>query len=130
MFWNFVVFYFKYVEQCLAPKHLSEIELHNNRCHFRAFQLELHIPDTKNIEIRSVVAKLQLSENRKKLQNRVLDTSDSPSTLGPTVVQGAQCRDMEQCSEQPLRYHMHPIGNHDFRQNVQILHFWSRARCS
>ena len=86
MFWNFEVFYFKYVEQCLAPKHLSEIELHNNRCHFRAFQLELHIPDTKNVEIHSVVAKLQLSEVGKKTENHYFFRLESPSTLGPTVV--------------------------------------------
>ena len=46
----------------LAPENLSEIEVHNCRCHFRGFQLELHIVDTKNFEIGSVVAKLQLSE--------------------------------------------------------------------
>ena len=46
----------------LALERLSEIEPHNCRCYFRGFQLELHIVDTKNFEIGSVVAKLQLLE--------------------------------------------------------------------
>ena len=35
-----------------APENLSEIEARNYRCHFRAFQLELHIVDAKNFEYR------------------------------------------------------------------------------
>ena len=46
----------------LALEHLSEIEPHNCRCYFRGFQLELAIVNTKNFEIGSVVAKLQLLE--------------------------------------------------------------------
>ena len=47
----------------LAPENLSEIVVHNCRYHFCAFQPELDIVDTKNFEIGSVVAKLQLFEN-------------------------------------------------------------------
>ena len=54
---------FQKIKKRLAPENLSEIEVHNCRCHFRGFQLELHIVDTKNFEIGSVVAKLQLFEN-------------------------------------------------------------------
>ena len=44
----------------LAAENLSEIEVHNYcRYHFRGFQIGLHIIDTKNFEIGSVVAKLQ-----------------------------------------------------------------------
>ena len=46
----------------LLPENLSEMEVHNCRCHFRAFQLELDILGTKNIEIGSVGTKLQLFE--------------------------------------------------------------------
>ena len=46
----------------LAPENLSEIEVHNCRSHFRGFQLELHIVDTKNFEIGSVVEKLHRFE--------------------------------------------------------------------
>ena len=43
----------------LAPVHLSEIDAHNCRCQFRAFQRELQILGTKKFEIGSVVEKLQ-----------------------------------------------------------------------
>ena len=55
----------------LAHENLSEIEVHNCRCHFRAFQPELDIVDTKNFEIGSVVKKLQpfeVGQNRPKIK--------------------------------------------------------------
>ena len=47
----------------LAPVHLSEIDAHNCRCQFRAFQRELQILGTKKFEIGPVVEKLHRFEN-------------------------------------------------------------------
>ena len=54
-FWIFLKFASR-----LLPENLSEMEVHNCRCHFRAFQLELAILGTENIGNGPVVAKLQL----------------------------------------------------------------------
>ena len=56
------------------------------RCHFRAFQLKLFILDIQNFGNGPVVKKLQLFENAKFSKNHHFFLSDSPSTLGPTVV--------------------------------------------
>ena len=61
-FEKFVCNIYKKTTKRLAPENLSEIEVRNYRCHFRGFQIELHIVDTKNFEIGSVVEKLQLFE--------------------------------------------------------------------
>ena len=48
-----------------------ECKISTYRCHFRAFQLELDNPDTKNFQIGSVVKKLQpfeVGQNRPKIQ--------------------------------------------------------------
>ena len=59
------------------------------RCHFRGFQLKLFILDIQNFGNGPEVKKLQLFEDAKFSKNpknhRFL-LSDSPSTLGPTVV--------------------------------------------
>ena len=44
----------------LAPEHLSEVELHNNRCYFRAFELKPDAVGTEHFGIGSGVAKLRL----------------------------------------------------------------------
>ena len=48
----------------LLPDGWVELKTSGCRCHFRTFQLELDILDTMNIEIGSVVTKLQLLEVR------------------------------------------------------------------
>ena len=51
---------FKKTTKGLAPEHLSEVELHNNRCYFRAFELKLDAVGTKHFGIGSGVAQLRL----------------------------------------------------------------------
>ena len=72
--YNVITVYFKYgqisrvpgsYQSVKYPSHLVpdgwvEIKISGCRCHFRAFQLELDILGTKNIEIGSVGTKLQL----------------------------------------------------------------------
>ena len=72
----------------LAPENLSEIEVHNCRCHFRGFQLELHIVDTKNFEIGSVVEKLQRFEKSRNVKN-----------FGPLTVRGGKSRNRSLITE-------------------------------
>ena len=71
-FWIFL----KYASR-LLPENLSEMEVHNCRCHFRAFQLELAILGTENIGNGPVVAKLQPFQVGRISKKRVLPQSES-----------------------------------------------------